>query len=258
MALMNLDDLMNYDNWVGKTPSEVLQAVKAVAVGWHRVFPLWKGPLPKWAHRVRNYFNEEPHVLYRWRHGREAAHVKSILDKLDVNILYQEDWALSGQVYYDSYGRTWLQMSAAATIYHYPDGILSGKAKAFHNTTQGQSTVPVIKLVSPDGTGGSRECIIKSRPYFSALGKTYEAALALEQEYRVVVTSIETARKYQGSYNYSETVEQGLIDHEFHDVTPHNKDATGYVDPPRFSVLEARRFPKFDNSGNELAKLSWV
>jgi hypothetical protein len=59
---MNLEQLRDYNNWVGKSPKEVLDAVRKVEGGWVTVFP---DKLPLWAHRVRNFFNREPKSLLR-------------------------------------------------------------------------------------------------------------------------------------------------------------------------------------------------
>ncbi len=47
---MNLEKLRDYNNWVGKSPKEILDAVRKVEGGWVTVFP---DKLPLWEHRVR-------------------------------------------------------------------------------------------------------------------------------------------------------------------------------------------------------------
>ena len=59
---MNLDALKNYRKWLEQSPREVLRSVKDVAGNWDAVFP--KG-LPRWASKVRNYFNATPRTLKR-------------------------------------------------------------------------------------------------------------------------------------------------------------------------------------------------
>lgn len=56
---MNINELKRYEYWVGKTPQSVLVAVLA-AGGWKNVFPT---TVPRWASRVRNYFNVTPKSL---------------------------------------------------------------------------------------------------------------------------------------------------------------------------------------------------
>lgn len=58
---MTLDQLRNYGYWLPKSPQQVLLAVMA-AGGWKIVFP---DKLPRWASRVRNYFNVTPKSLQR-------------------------------------------------------------------------------------------------------------------------------------------------------------------------------------------------
>src|SRR4051794_27870032 len=56
---MDLKALRDYGNWIGSTASQVYWSVKAVG-GWQQVFP---GALPRWASRVRQYFNLNPMTL---------------------------------------------------------------------------------------------------------------------------------------------------------------------------------------------------
>src|SRR5688572_13438131 len=60
---MNLQDLRNYRCWTrtGVTAQKVHLAVLAVR-GWANVFP---NSLPRWASRIRNYFNIAPTTLER-------------------------------------------------------------------------------------------------------------------------------------------------------------------------------------------------
>ena len=56
--------LSDYSHWRGKTAKQIRDLVKLLG-GWTAVFP---GRLPKWAHRLRNAFNEPPHRLWRVTH----------------------------------------------------------------------------------------------------------------------------------------------------------------------------------------------
>jgi hypothetical protein len=58
---MELKDLRNYGEWIGKSPFEIRSAVSQYN-GWTTVFA---SGLPRWAHRLRNYFNESPRELLR-------------------------------------------------------------------------------------------------------------------------------------------------------------------------------------------------
>jgi hypothetical protein len=59
--MLNLDGLRDYNNWIGQTAWEVYFSVVSVG-GWPVVFP---GPLPRWASRIRQYFNLVPMTLTR-------------------------------------------------------------------------------------------------------------------------------------------------------------------------------------------------
>ncbi len=61
MALLTLAQLKKYENWIGKNAQNVYAGVLA-AGGWKMVFP---DSLPKWASRVRNFFNLTPQSLER-------------------------------------------------------------------------------------------------------------------------------------------------------------------------------------------------
>jgi len=58
---MNINELRDYRKWIGKSADEVYFAVRAVG-GWKSVFPQ---NLPRWASKVRNYFNVFPTTLQR-------------------------------------------------------------------------------------------------------------------------------------------------------------------------------------------------
>src|SRR4051794_12591186 len=58
---MTLDDLKDYGKWIGKSAQDVYIAVLR-AGGWKNVFPT---DVPRWASRVRNYFNVTPTTLTR-------------------------------------------------------------------------------------------------------------------------------------------------------------------------------------------------
>lgn len=232
---MDIDKLRDYDEWIDKTPEQILTAVKQVN-GWGVVFP---GTLPLFAHQVRNFFNVEPTSLTLYARNDGNQYSKEVRKRF-------EDWgfvdkakgilALSGDVYWDQSNRTWFQMSAGGTIYHWGGEPTWDIVDAtFSNYVRKQDGVPVFKLISPDGTGGSAETIIRNRSRFT-IGVPNELVQVTD---RVV-------RDYhdQGSYNYSETVEVGLPTHEKHDVAPHRKYPKYYLNPPnRFLPLNARRFP---------------
>jgi hypothetical protein len=57
--MMSLSELQDYTKWIGRTAREVYLSVVQVG-GWQNVFP---GHLPRWASRVRQYFNVTPLTL---------------------------------------------------------------------------------------------------------------------------------------------------------------------------------------------------
>lgn len=253
---MNLQQLQDYNFWVGKTPWEIREAVKGVG-GWKVVFP---HELPLWAHRVRNYFNREPAVLKRLNESRAKPH----LDRLEAGYPKGSSWmddfkiknAIQGypfkEVYKDLYGCIWFQMAKASTIYHWGD---DPKRESLEGVGQEVKPwdPPVFKLISPDGTGGSGETIIKNPnrvlgPY-SVLSET---EVDIKVEDRVITDSW-----HQGSYNYSETTVSGTSEHQKRDVETHKlyKMNNVYINPPdRFASLRVRRFPIFaPNEGTPLA-----
>jgi len=57
--LLDLKALTDYGNWIGETASDVHGSVMRVG-GWQQVFP---GAMPRWASRIRQYFNLTPMTL---------------------------------------------------------------------------------------------------------------------------------------------------------------------------------------------------
>lgn len=64
--------LRDYGNWVGKTAWEVYGSVIAVG-GWEHVFP---GALPRWASRIRQYFNLTPMTLTLLDHEESSRYLE--------------------------------------------------------------------------------------------------------------------------------------------------------------------------------------
>jgi hypothetical protein len=290
---MDLNELRLYKNWVGRTPQEIIAVVKGISGGWLTVFP--KG-LPIWAHRVRNYFNVEPKFLTRFQAdtakemlatiqaGRDAvARLKAVevMKKSGLGHLaeirklpdppknlpeftlgqFAETVGLSGDVYKDETGKPWFQMSPGGTIYHWGSDPKIAIVEAYKsNYLDGQKAMPIFKLLSPDGTGGSHETIIDNVPVYAVEGtplKVGREHIGAVNEKVPVEKLVNTNYWHQGSYNYSETVEVGLPAHEKRDISPHKKYPYPdvYVNPPdRFSSLASRRFPeKVSNERNPLA-----
>lgn len=289
---VDIASLRDYEKWVDQPVAKVLGAAKA-AGGWINVFPvhLYPSGLPKWAHRIRNYFNLEPRLLLRLdpiTTRAQMAGIKSGLDNLDQKKLIKfmkkhpfyrsvpevqnwpepppgtpdlsivenikEDRALSGHAYSDSNGQFWYQMSIGGTIYHWGSDPKIPSLEAFGTTvTRSQATVPVFKLVAPDGTGGSCETIVKN-PYTQSVeifGRKYKIgrfAIGQVGIPELVSDSLISDVWLQGSYNYSETVVVGGAAHDHRDVKTHTRfhnDKRIYVNPVnRWTPLSARVFPR--------------
>jgi len=289
--------LRDYRNWVGKAADEVLAAARR-AGGWAAVFP---ATLPLWAHRVRNYFNQEPIALARYDADFSRAFLARIQEGLnaldrakrtkwlkkhplfgqlpEVRKLPEpppgtpdlslsddvgETLALSDHVYKDHTGSTWYQMAPGGTIYHWGKDPVVPAVEAGMASAGGQAVIPIFKLVSPDGTGGSSETIIQNpqNRQLRVLGRSFKVgrfAIGEVSKWENVAHLIVTDSWHQGSYNYSETVDVGLAAHQKRDVAPHGKYAYPgvYVNPPnRFVPLVARRFPAkgADNERSLLAE----
>jgi hypothetical protein len=287
---MNMNQLTNYREWIKVSAQTVYVAVLA-AGGWRNVFPT---RVPRWASRVRNYFNVTPTTLEQLPgdvSARARQHVerfKFLLDchavqtynrthqnyrpnpwgkldpppfkvpagcpaKADHDVVHTgvfdeigTRFGLSGEVYKDASGRLWYQMSAGSTIFHYGNHpkVKSVEA-AYVNTIKGQNDTPVFKLMSPDNTGGSCELILKN--------DGYDMVVAVKQKTNIRQLIV-TDPRYQGSYNYAETVQVGFAAHELRDIKPHVEQTGFYLDPlDRYSPLAHRRFPINDPQGRPLA-----
>lgn len=70
---MNLNQLQNYEFWVGKSPNDIFFEAKRLG-GWKAVFP---HRLPVWASKIRNYFNILPTTLRRL----PEANARALLDR---------------------------------------------------------------------------------------------------------------------------------------------------------------------------------
>lgn len=71
--MSDLKWLRDYKLWTQTNALAVREAVKGVG-GWAIVFP---DHVPRWASRVRNYFNETPRQLMRLDETRSKAHSKA-------------------------------------------------------------------------------------------------------------------------------------------------------------------------------------
>jgi len=305
---MDMAALKNYDTWIDKSPLMVHSYV-IHAGGWKRVF--WDG-VPRWASRVRNYFNVTPQKLTQMSDEQseiklrevqtaivaaDCANAKRVRAQIGIKQLgpaihkygapkssvlpdgcsVEPDMsarmgfndtlgtrhALSGEVYTDESGLVWYQMDPGAAIYHYGEIPWWPGGRAFWaSVILGQRQIPVFKLVSPDGTGGSRECIITNPQeewlqLSDVIGSRVKAGRSDIGAVNVTVDvsgRIEKDPVKQGSYNYAETVVEGLAAHKRFDVETDPMNAMFFVDPlNRFSLIFSRRFPPNDQGGHPLA-----
>jgi hypothetical protein len=233
---MDAKMLGDYTNWVGKTPKAILEAVKQVG-GWAKVFP---DKLPLWAHRIRNYFNREPASLMRLDEKRTERLIKRVNEGLGWHPA--EKFALTDDVYKDADGWVWYQMNEGGTIYHWgsqPGWTAPAESLWQEIKEKAGIPAPVFKLIAPDGTGGSRETILRNlRNRFTVVKKVNFLA---DVSYMVITDYLN-----QGSYNYSETIKAGYSEHKMRDVKPHEKYPKHYVNPSesRFSSIAQRTFPE--------------
>jgi len=298
--LRDLKSLRDYNNWIGHTAYDVQHAVIGLG-GWGNVFP---GSLPRWASRIRQYFNLNPmtlRLLDENESGSLLARAQTAIpasnrakarrnelqsrgmgisfyapgsstkpgtplrkpDPRDpINNMADEVAtfaALTGDVYEDELGRTiWFQMVPGAAIYHLGVEVTSPTVEAISANFWGQINSPLFKLVSPDGTGGSRECCITNPADFPyKVGNITEIkgrhTLGAVNETVDVTGRFVTDSVNQGSYNYAETVQQGLPAHERLDVKTDPMEQGYFVEPPNLfqfsdvgllSDLHLRRFPE--------------
>lgn len=290
---MDAKELYSYTNWVGKS-AQTIYVDCLRAGGWQVVFPT---KVPRWASRVRNYFNLTPSTLERItgetaeRALRQTQRFKLMLETHEIRTFnkYHRNYrpnpsghldpppfrepkgapaviprevihagplettavknALAGIVYKDQTGRLWYQMSAGSTIYHWESEVsnfVEGVVDAVYVEARGQDFAPVFKLISPDNTGGSVECIIENPNGRHAI---------VDAGKRVDVTRlINTDPVHQGSYNFSETAHMGLAAHELRDVKTHVAQVGFYVNPSdRYLPLSSRLFPSHAPDGGRLA-----
>jgi hypothetical protein len=237
---MSPEKLRDYRNWYDLNAAQVLKAVQDIKGGWATVFN--KG-IPCWASRLRNFFNVTPDCLMRFDWQRERA----IYDKRLINRGLKAWHALHGAVYKDKQNREWLQMSTVAGVYHYEGEV--NKRKVAGAYVRPQAMMPIFKLVSPDGTGGSRELIL-TNPKGRLIGDGTVVDVLHWKHIRNRVVLHET---YAGSYNYAETITLGFSAHEKADVETHREWLGFYINPDPDSALEKRWFPERDGRGALLA-----
>ena len=323
-GLLTLSELQDYSKWIGRTAADVYQSVSKVG-GWQFVFP---GKLPRWASRLRQFFNVSPtrlrvldqaesnYYLSRaqtalpesrraktfqkkeQRRGmgmsfydpnsstRPGTMLKKPDPKAPIHGLvnnYATGAALSGDVYEDLHTRRiWFQTAPGGAVYHFGRKISNPTAAAIQATIDGQELAPVFKLLSPDGTGGSREVCI-SNPFIYPRIQTVDYSQLIAAVARIPIPKktpsvsqgrvslgnvgdiVDVSKRYvtdsvaQGSYNYAETMEKGLPAHERLDVNTDPMQEHYYIEPDdlfefKMVELQDRRFLPRDPQGNLLVE----
>lgn len=274
---MNLNKLQSYSNWIGEDAQVIMGFVRYYG-GWKKVFPKTKDGFPLWASRVRNYFNYYPKrlMLLNIKEGKDRAKmanhyhdyrhpanpIEGIFGSQSKSKKIASE-ALSAFTYKDLEGEYWYQMSPGSTGYHFEDRDFieenddSGHIKAMRSTLHGQAKLPVMKLISPDPSGGSREIIIHSDKIFEERIKNLRYMIGYHSKlgvhgggYFVIQPKKIVVGSYEGSYNYSETIKNGFTEHDYRDIQPHKHNNDFYVNPSFEELsksLKNRIFPEYDS-----------
>ncbi|MEO5858658.1 MAG: hypothetical protein ABIR33_06890 [Pyrinomonadaceae bacterium] len=253
MALLYASELKDPGEWVLQNAQDILDSVKQ-AGGWKKLFP---NDLPMWLHKLRNYFNVEPVTLRLVDKLVNDYWMSEVRRYGQLKALVKGPRTLSNHVYFDEEVEVWYQMGPGGTIYHWGRdviGLLDWAEAGYAHFVRGQAGIPVFKLVCPDGTGGSKETIIKNPKInkvavSTSQGDYFEmhrnSKIGEVNQVNMVKPSIITDGHHQGSYNFAETAVHGLKSHEKYDVETHHKDPV-YVDPPnRFAPLKTRIFQEW-------------
>jgi hypothetical protein len=252
-----LEMLRDYRNWVLQPPAVILRAVIWHG-GWTTVFPIG---VTTWAHRVRNYFNLTPTKLRLLLTRTTIGSLRTLgglaRSQLAGGIGIGKPLELSGDVYEDEFGRCWYEMHAGRTVYHYKG---DPGLKGVKTTAQGQKYVPLVKLFSPDNSGGSVEmCLHNWQVHRSANDALNPLALGTSGtssigngEWVSIKGKVIANSEYRGSYNYSESAIVGFSAHKLRDIVPHEVVSNSYVNPLLYSSMSSRRFPMEDQAGRLL------
>ncbi len=253
MGLLYASELKDPNDWVGQNAEDILKSVRQ-AGGWKTLFP---SNIPMWLHKIRNYFNVEPATLRLVDQGVTAHWMAVVRKHGQLNAFIKGPRTLSGHVYFDEEVEVWYQMGAGGTIYHWGRDVIGwldwAEAGTAHFVRR-QTGIPIFKLVCPDGTGGSKETIIKNPKLDKVEVSTSQGNyFEMQSRSKIAETNVVTMVKpriitnahHQGSYNFCETAVHGLDSHEKYDVETHHKDPV-YVDPPdRFVPLKQRIFKEW-------------
>jgi hypothetical protein len=249
---MTLSELGDYRNWEGKMAEAILNSVKSYG-GWRSVFMT---EMPRLISRFRNFFNVFPRQLKRLTPNLGSAHATNaqaagckdsiagdVGRALNIHLhptakVCANNLALSGDAYVDEHNRLWLVTSPGGAVLHYGDKPTWDLARSYGATLVGQENIPVFKLVSPDGTGGSMECIVRNVNRQSTIGPI---GVWTDVSAHIVTDPVQL-----GSYNYSETAVVGFNNHKMRDMDSDPGEAKFFINPGNlFSSLAQRVFPAY-------------
>jgi hypothetical protein len=108
-----------------------------------------------------------------------------------------------------------------------------------------QMMMPIFKLISPDGTGGSRELVL-TNPKGWLFG---DSTIVDVLHWKYIRDRVVLQEPYEGSYNYAETISSGYDEHVKADVDTHREWPGFYINPDPDSALKDRGFPERDGRG---------
>lgn len=249
-----LTEFTDYSYWISANPLDVINAA-VMHGGWSSVFPT---EVPGWASSVRNYFNDVPTTLTPLddRQRREAMRRLPHLRFDDESYWqrFKRARALVGPVFksvsanHKSGSRFWYLMHPLGAHYHTGDATPPGWwDKLVKGILERDDKHVVFKLVSPDEAGGSSEIIVNN--WKRLLGKAHP-----EGHDRLggkpgkpfsIFGKLDVNMVTRGSYNYSESITQGIGPHELRDVKPHNRYGPNhYTSPPMLLPMRERWFPR--------------
>jgi hypothetical protein len=265
--MLKVDELKDYRKWIGVSAQKVYIAVLA-AGGWKNVFPT---NVPRWASRVRNYFNITPTTLTRLSKDasktplRRVQKMAFLLDCHEVQTF--------NRTHQDYHPTPWGELppppfpvpagcpaKADPEIVHMgikdsigTKGALSKyvykdeSKRLWYQMTPGSAIYhygshpkhPTLDAIGVEVFKGQR-----GTPVFKLMSPDNtggSSELILEDDGYDMLGTVDkpgdirgfiiTDPRHQGSYNYSETVQVGLAAHELRDVKPHRDDTDFYLNP---------------------------
>jgi hypothetical protein len=202
--------------------------------------------LPKWAHRLRNFFNEQPKELLRvGKAWAKSARQQIVLQNLSATNIAAAAFADSGDVYSEpewdgtnTHWKDWIEMSQAGSQYHSAEGHGVVVSAVIPHSMTGN-----FKLVRPDGTGGSSEVALHNwRHGITKTGKRSKAEVGKWVNAR---TQAIVEDQYRGSYNFADTMDAGYEEHKRLDMIPDETYGTKYINEGRWAPIGKRVFKNF-------------